>query len=84
MTISEQIGELESRQLVLSNIMASSGGHAAKCAKLDLDFKTTYPADLAEYEAANVEYNSNESAIAELKVQITDEVAKIESEDPCL
>ena len=80
----EELNKLQSRQLELLALMGKSDAHAAKCAKLDLDFKTTYPADLAEYEAANVEYNSNESAIAELKVQITDEVAKIESEDPCL
>ena len=84
MTNEENLSRLQARQLELLALMSKSDAHAAKCAKLGVKFSDKYPNDLAEYEAANVEYNSNESAIAELKVQITDEVAKIESEYPCL
>ena len=80
----EELNQLQSRQLELLAIMGKSDAHAAKCAKLDLDFKTTYPDDLAEYEVANAEYNSNESEIAAIKAEIADEVAKIESEYPYL
>lgn len=42
------------------------------------------PNELKEYEAANAEYNSNESAITALEEDIKSEVVEIESEDPCL
>ena len=65
--VQEQINALESRQLELQGIMASSDAHAAKCSKLGLNFGETYPEDLAAYMAANEEYNRNESLLAGLK-----------------
>jgi len=64
-----RINALEARQNELAYIMAKSDAHAAKCAKLGLSFADTYPEELAEYQAANAEYNSNESALAELYTQ---------------
>ena len=69
MTISEQIGELESRQIVLSNIMAYSDGHAAKCVKLGLNYSESYPEELETYKAARDEYNINEVSLSELDKQ---------------
>ena len=59
MTISEQISELESHQIVLSSIMASSDGHAAKCVKLGLNYSESYPEELEACKAARDEYNVN-------------------------
>lgn len=67
--VQEQINALESRQLELQGIMASSDAHAAKCSKLGLNFGETYPEDLAAYMAANEEYNRNESLLAGLKAE---------------
>lgn len=47
MTTQEQINVLESRQIALSNEMASSDAHASKCIKLDLNYGETYPEELA-------------------------------------
>lgn len=69
MSTQEKINELEARQLVLSNTMASSDAHASKCTKLGLSFAETYPDDLAAYESAREEYNSNETALAALYEQ---------------
>ncbi len=65
----DRINALESRQLELTRIMSASDAHAAKCAKLGLSFAETYPEDLAEYQAANDEYNSNEAELATLYEQ---------------
>ena len=80
----EKINALQSRQLELLAIMGKSDAHAAKCAKLGIKFSDEYPNELKEYEAANAEYNSNESAITALEEDIKSEVVEIESEDPCL
>lgn len=69
----EQLNALESRQLELQAVMAKSDAHAAKCAKLGLVFATQYPEDIADYRAANEEYNLIESRILELKAEITAE-----------
>ena len=52
METQQQINELQSRQLELRAIMASSDERAAKCVK---------------NEAANAEYNQNEQTLAELE-----------------
>ena len=80
----EELNKLQSRQLELLQIMSKSDVHAAKCAKLGVKFSDEYPNELKEYEAANAEYNSNESAITALEEDIKSEVVEIESEDPCL
>ena len=59
MTTQEKINELESRQIVLSNEMASSDAHAAKCIKLGLNFGEAYPEELERY-------NANEVALSDL------------------
>lgn len=64
--IQDQINALESRNLALQSVMASSDAHAAKCTKLGLSFQTEYPDEFAEYSAARVEYNDNEVTLAEL------------------
>lgn len=66
MTTQEKINELESRQIVLSNEMASSDAHAAKCIKLGLNFGEAYPEELERYKASRDEYNANEVALSEL------------------
>ena len=66
MTTQEKINELESRQIVLSNEMASSDAHAAKCIKLGLNFGESYPEELERYKASRDEYNANEVALSEL------------------
>lgn len=84
MTNEENLSRLQSRQLELLALMGKSDTHAAKCAKLGVKFSDEYPNELKEYEAANAEYNSNESAITALEEDIKSEVVEIESEDPCL
>lgn len=71
--VQEQINALESRQLELQAIMEKSDAHASKCSKLGLKFNQEYPDDLAEYQAANAEYNTNESRIRALKAEIAAE-----------
>lgn len=65
-----QINALEARQNDLRLIMAKSDAHAAKCSKLGLSFAETYPAELEEYQAANVEFNENEERHAFLCEQL--------------
>ena len=65
METQQQINELQSRQLELRAIMASSDERAAKCFKNGTSFRETYPDDFARYEAANAEYNRNEQTLAE-------------------
>jgi hypothetical protein len=67
METQQQINELQSRQLELRAIMASSDERAAKCVKNGTSFRETYPEDFAQYEAANAEYNDNELVLAELQ-----------------
>ena len=57
METQQQINELQSRQLELRAIMASSDERAAKCFKNGTSFRETYPDDFARYEAANAAYN---------------------------
>ena len=54
------------RQIELKKIMASSDAYAAKCAKLGLSFKETYPEKYNEYTQANDEYNRNQIEMAPL------------------
>lgn len=61
-----KIDALQSRQLTLRAIMASSDERAAKCMKTGVSFRETYPDDFARYEAANAEYNRNEQILAAL------------------
>jgi len=69
MTTQEQINALESRQIELSNIMASSDAHASKCTKLGLDYGETYPGEKAAYVAAREEHNANERELSTLYEQ---------------
>lgn len=73
MEIQQQINALQSRQLALRALMAASDDRAAKCFKNGLSFRETYPEDFARYEAANAEYNANETTLAELQVRAADE-----------
>lgn len=74
MTTIEKISALESRQIILSNIIASSDAHAIKCAKLGLDFGKTYPDDLKAYEQAIKEFNENEIELANLTIVLETEM----------
>ena len=66
MSTIERINALERRQLELRATMQKSDEHALKCAKSGLDFRATYPDDWTAYEAARLEYNENETALAGL------------------
>lgn len=81
MTILEQISKLKARQIVLSNIMAASDAHAAKCVKLGLDFAKVYPEDLAAYTAAREEYNANEAALSSLDEALAREAEEEEARE---
>ncbi|MCR5841971.1 MAG: hypothetical protein K6G86_07830 [Bacteroidales bacterium] len=61
--IQDEINALESRQLELQAIMASSDAHAAKCVKLGRKFSTLYPEEAEAYAAANEEFNANEETL---------------------
>ena len=63
----EELNKLQSRQLELLALMDKSDAHAAKCTKLGVKFSDEYPDDLKEYEAANAEYNDNETMLAQLQ-----------------
>ena len=80
METQQQINELQSRQLELRAIMASSDERAAKCVKNGTSFRETYPDDFARYEAANAEYNRNEQTLAELKAKRAEELAAEEEQ----
>lgn len=66
METQQRIDRLQTRQLELRAIMASSDERAAKCLKSGLVFRDEYPEDFARYEAANAEYNRNEQTLAGL------------------
>ena len=76
MNTQENINALESRQLELLAIMASSDAHASKCIKLGKKFSTQYPEEYEAYQAANAEYNENELIIADLRDQLAAETEK--------
>lgn len=80
METQQQIDILESRQLELRAIMAKSDDRAIKCFKNGISFKETYPEDYARYEAANAEYNRNETTLAELKAKRAKELAAEEEQ----
>ena len=71
----EQISALESRQLYLLAEMKKSDDHAVKCAKLGVKFQTQYPQEYVAYQAANTEYNENETTLAGLYEQRAQEEA---------
>lgn len=73
MSKAEELRVLESRQLELQAIMASSDAHASKCAKMGLKYKTQYPDDYAAYEAAWKEYNANETTLETLRQEAAEE-----------
>lgn len=60
----------------LKAVMTKSDEHALKCAKSGLNFQETYPEDWTSYETAREEYNENETALAELYVQMDAEEAE--------
>ena len=72
----EEINALERRQLELRATMQKSDEHALKCAKSGLDFRETYPEDWTAYETAREEYNTNETALAELYLRLESEEAE--------
>ena len=74
METQQQINELQSRQLELRAIMASSDERAAKCFKNGTSFRETYPDDFARY----AEYNRNEQTLA--KLEATREAERAEEE----
>ncbi len=67
--LQHRINALQSRQLELRAIMASSDERASKCMKTGVSFHETYPQDFARYEEANAEYNRNELTLAELEAE---------------
>lgn len=69
MELQKRIDALQSRQLTLRAIMASSDERAAKCSKTGASFRETYPEDFAQYQEANAEYNRNEMTLAELEAE---------------
>lgn len=73
MSTKEKINELQSRQLELRSIMASSDERAAKCFKMGTSFKDEYPEDWATYVAANNEYNENEQTLIGLQESLSEE-----------
>lgn len=77
----ERINELERRQLELRATMQKSDEHALKCFKSNLDFRTMYPEEWNEYEAAREEYNVNEEQLKSLYEQWESEKEK-EAEMP--
>ena len=72
----DKINELERHQLELKAVMTKSDEHALKCAKSGLNFQETYQEDWTSYETARKEYNENETALAELYVQMDAEEAE--------
>lgn len=78
METQQKINELQSRQLELRAIMASSDERAAKCVKNGTSFRETYPDDFARYESANIEYNQNELKLAELEAEMKAELVEEE------
>lgn len=78
METQQKINELQSRQLELRAIMASSDERAAKCFKNGTSFRETYPDDFARYESANIEYNQNELKLAELEAELKAELVEEE------
>ncbi len=78
METQQKINELQSRQLELRAIMASSDERAAKCVKNGTSFRETYPDDFARYESANIEYNQNELKLAELEAELKAELVEEE------
>ena len=76
--IQQQINALEARQNDLRLVMAKSDAHAAKCSKLGLSFAETYPDELEEYQAANDEFNENESILAAAREQLAADLAAAE------
>lgn len=78
----ERINALESRQLELLGIMASSDAHAAKCIKLGKPFAEAYPGEHAAYLAANTEFNDNEKEIERLRGVLESEQSAEDTERP--
>lgn len=77
MTKKEELSRLQARKVALLTTMQKSDAHAAKCAKLGIDFQTEYPDDYAEYVAANEEYQTVEQQINNLEFEIS-----VEDEEP--
>lgn len=73
METQQKINDLQSRQLTLRAIMASSDERAAKCVKNGTPFRETYPDDFARYEEANTEYNQNEKTLVRLEAEREEE-----------
>mgnify|MGYP007076248402 CR=1 FL=1 len=79
MELQKRIDALQSRQLTLRAIMASSDERAAKCMKTGASFRETYPRDFARYQEANAEYNRNELTLAALEAERVAQREEVES-----
>lgn len=79
MELQKRIDALQSRQLALRAIMASSDERAAKCNKTGASFRETYPRDFARYQEANDEYNRNEMTLAALEAERVAQREEVES-----
>jgi len=77
MTKREELSQLQARKVALLTTMHKSDAHAAKCAKLGMEFDQEYPDDYAEYVAANKEYQEVERRINNLEFEIS-----LEDEEP--
>ena len=77
--LQKRIDALQSRQLTLRAIMASSDERAAKCNKTGASFRETYPQDFARYQEANDEYNRNELTLAALEAERVAQHEEVES-----
>lgn len=71
--LTQELQDLELRQLAVRQIMADSDAHASKATKLGQNFAETYPQEFADYNAANTEYHANADRIEELKRLIQEE-----------
>lgn len=60
-----KLASLKEEQLALEATMRKTDAHAAKCLKLGLSFKETYPDEYTEYVKARERYNEIEQLIPE-------------------
>ncbi len=67
----EELSQLQARKVALLTTMQKSDAHAAKCAKLGMEFAQEYPDDYAEYVDANKEYQEVERRINNLEFEIS-------------
>lgn len=84
MSKKEELSRLQARKVALLTTMQKSDAHAAKCAKLGMEFAQEYPDDYAEYVAANKEYQEVERQINNLEFEISleeDTIGEVTTEE---